>query len=55
MDFVEQITDATERRKNKVVVFLDLQKAFDTVDHKLFLKNYIGMIEDLPMTGCAVI
>lgn len=34
MDFAEQVTDATVRRAYTVRLFLDLEKAFDTIDHK---------------------
>lgn len=37
MEFVEEITTAIEKRRYAVGVFLDLKKAFDTVDHNLLI------------------
>ncbi len=37
MDFVEQITNATAKKHYTVGVLFDLQKAFNTIDHKLLL------------------
>ena len=34
---MEEITTATENKEYAVGVFLDLRKAFDTVDHHLLL------------------
>ncbi len=52
MDFVEQITNATERKQYTVGVFYHLQKAFETIDHKLLLIKVQNMAsEDWHMIG----
>ena len=33
MEFIEEITNATDNKKHAIGVFIDLKKAFDTVDH----------------------
>lgn len=39
MELVEQISRATDNKEYTVGVFIDLSKAFDTIDHQLFLKK----------------
>ncbi len=39
MEFVEEITSAIENKEYAIGIFLDLKKAFDTVDHDLLLKK----------------
>jgi len=37
------ITEAIDTKKFAIGIFLDLAKAFDTVDHKILLKNSSSM------------
>ena len=49
---VENITNAFEEKKKVIGVFLDLSKAFDTIDHKILLRKlqYYG-VRGLPLDG----
>ena len=38
-DFIENIQKALDNQKNACGIFIDLEKVFDTVDHKLLLKK----------------
>ena len=39
LDLHDKVTDAIESGKFSIGVFIDLQKAFDTIDYKILLKN----------------
>ena len=38
-DFIEKLTSAIDKKKITVGVFIDLRKAFDTIDHEILLKK----------------
>ena len=37
LELIEEITSAVDNKKCTICVFIDLKKAFDTIDHKLLL------------------
>ena len=37
MELIEEITNATDNKKHAIGVFIDLKKAFDTVDHGILI------------------
>ena len=41
MELIEEITNATDNKKHAIGVFIDLKKAFDTVDHGKFRRGSI--------------
>ena len=45
MELTEEISNPTDNKKHAIGVFIDLKKAFDTVDHEIFIKklNFYGM------------
>ena len=38
-DLVESITDATDKKMPTIGAFIDLKKAFDTINHKIIVKS----------------
>ena len=43
LQLTRDITSSFEKGEYTLGVFIDLSKAFDTVDHKFYLKSYIIM------------
>ena len=39
MELIEEISNATDNKKHGIGVFIDLKKAFDTVDHEIIFKK----------------
>lgn len=39
LDFVNDISNASERGKNTIGIFMDLSKAFDTIDHNILMNK----------------
>ena len=39
LEMVDKITEAIDNNKFSLGIFIDLSKAFDTLDHKILLKN----------------
>ena len=53
---IENVTKAFEEKKYTLCVFLDLSKAFDTINHKVQLnKLYHYEVENYHMNGLKVI
>lgn len=50
IEFIEKVTNAIDRKQYAVGIFLDLKKAFDTVDHKLLIKK----LQRYGITGIAL-
>ena len=38
-EFVEKVTSAIDKQESTIRVFIDLNKAFDTIDHKILLSK----------------
>ena len=38
LELIEKITNATDEKKITIGVFVDLKKAFDTIDHNILIK-----------------
>ena len=52
MELKEDISNATVNKKHVIGVLIDLEKAFDTVDHEILIKKLISMAcVELEMTG----
>ena len=45
MELIQEISNATDNKKHAIGVFIDLKKAFDTVDHEILIKklNFYGV------------
>ena len=39
MELMEGISNAMDNKKHAIGVFIDLKKAFDTVDHEILIKR----------------
>ena len=39
LELTEEITSALDKKKSTIGVFIDLKKAFDTIDHTLLLEK----------------
>ena len=46
VELIEDISKVTENNKHATGVFIDLKKAFDTVDHEMLVKklNFYGVL-----------
>ena len=40
LELIEEISNATDNKKHAIGVFIDLKKAFDTVDHEILIKKF---------------
>ena len=40
MELIEEISNATDNTKHAIGVFINLKKAFDTVDHEILIKKF---------------
>ena len=43
LKMISDITNELENKNYSLGVFIDLSKAFDTVDHKILIKKYITL------------
>ena len=50
ISITEQIRDALDNNKTAVGVFVDFQKAFDTVNHSILIKNWTIMASEAVLT-----
>ena len=55
IDLIENISSMLDQRKSTIGIFVDLKKAFDTIDHNIMLKNWNSMaLGDLLIIGYVV-
>ena len=45
LELTDKITQDLEQRRNTIAIFMDLSKAFDTLDHNILLEklSYYGL------------
>ena len=43
LDLIDKLTDSIENNETTLRIFIDLAKAFDTVNHNILFQNYITM------------
>ena len=57
LELVEEITTSIDDCKSTVGVFIDLKKAFDTVDHNILVNNleHYGIIRIANMWICRLL
>ena len=46
-DMFDKIFDSKSKGNTPAIIFLDIKKAFDTVDHKILKKSFIELMEQL--------
>ena len=55
LDFIKEMNIAIDSNMYTAGIFMDLSKAFDTIDHDIYCKSYITMVsEGYPMSGLQV-
>ena len=44
VELIDSIFDSFNERKHAIGIFVDLPKAFDTVDHDILVKNFNSVV-----------